>query len=475
MTNNNEGKKSVKDLKTLDITVDKIDYDQSSKRLSIDLEFFTFLGHYGKSTTLKTILKDLRKALENFGAAITIITVKDLWGVIVDDALKLKDIDFDQETPAEPVQKQEIIMEKQVKKKKIAPSKGKRRAAPLRPTPAPPPPGAPAPAPERIKMAKLKEEPAEMDEEVLLMEESEEEAMGFSDLLSESSPEVASSASIDMRKEAQEAPSMTPQRMMESAPPTPPPVPQDIMSAVSSTGETKRKRKTYEINMGLQYYSVMMEQKSYLFYVYFSHDELIIEDEEGKTVYKTSFTITTTKKEPPVFDLRIEGEGFEIHPLSGKVMVKKKSINPPVMIFSVMPVKQKKKEKKKKDKKGESRYLHIVIDFEGETVSHTILTITVQPKFFKLKLGPIQLNLSKVQAMIISIISMGITAISAIYSILTLDISSSSSGAFSGILPGAGSLLFLGMFLYTLLKKGVFPLKQQVSGLMNMDAASLMK
>ena len=57
----------------------------------------------------------------------------------------------------------------------------------------------------------------------------------------------------------------------------------------------------------------MMEQQSYLFYVYFSFKELIIKDEEGKTVYKTKFTIVTTKEEPPILDLRIEGEGFEVH------------------------------------------------------------------------------------------------------------------------------------------------------------------
>ena len=47
--------------------------------------------------------------------------------------------------------------------------------------------------------------------------------------------------------------------------------------------------------MGLQYYSVMMEQRSYLFYVYFSHKELKIVDEEGKTIYTTQVRIVTTK------------------------------------------------------------------------------------------------------------------------------------------------------------------------------------
>ncbi|MHA1678560.1 MAG: hypothetical protein ACTSW3_07260 [Promethearchaeota archaeon] len=39
--------------------------------------------------------------------------------------------------------------------------------------------------------------------------------------------------------------------------------------------------------------------------------------------------------------LRIDGEGFETHPVFGEVIVKKDSVNPPVMIFSIMPVKKK--------------------------------------------------------------------------------------------------------------------------------------
>jgi len=116
--------------------------------------------------------------------------------------------------------------------------------------------------------------------------------------------------------------------------------------------EEEPKPTTYNINMGFQYYSVMMEQKSYLFYVYFSHEELKIMDEEGKTIYKTTFTITTLKKEPPILDLRIEGEGFEVHPLTGKVEVKKDAVNPPVMIFSVLPIKLIKTKKKKRKKKS---------------------------------------------------------------------------------------------------------------------------
>jgi len=224
--------------------------------------------------------------------------------------------------------------------------------------------------------------------------------------------------------------------------------------------------KVYEINMGLQYYSVMMEQRSYLFYVYFSHEELKIVDEEGKTVYQTTIKIVTTKEEPPILDLRIEGEGFEVHPLSGKVEVKKDFVNPPVMIFSVLPIKSKKKKKKKE---SEKRFLNIYVDFEGKTVSHSILSIVVQPKHFHLDIGPFHFDLTKTQAMLISFISILITIGSVVYSLLTLDISGPTTDVITGIVPGIGSLLFLGTFLYTLIKEGIYPVQQQINSLLNFD------
>ena len=55
------------------------------------------------------------------------------------------------------------------------------------------------------------------------------------------------------------------------------------------------------------------------------------------------------------------------------------------MIFSVTAKKNKQKLPKKEKKKGITRYLHIKVDFEGKNVSHTVLAIKVQPKFFKLE------------------------------------------------------------------------------------------
>lgn len=233
----------------------------------------------------------------------------------------------------------------------------------------------------------------------------------------------------------------------------------------------------YDINMGLQYYAVIMEQNTYLFYVYFSHEELRIEDEEGKTVYKTTITITTTQETPPILNLRVQGDGFEVHPLSGNIEVKKDAVNPPIMIFSLLALKSKENKSKKEKKEGETRFLHVYVDFENKTVSHTVLSILVQPKFFKLKIGPINMSLSKTQAILISMLSILITVASAVYSITSMDLTSSSSGSgtLEGIIPGAGSLVFLVTFLATLLKKGVFPIKNKVSGLLDFNKSIMLK
>jgi len=248
----------------------------------------------------------------------------------------------------------------------------------------------------------------------------------------------------------------------------------DVPSSTSYTPQLI----TYDINLGMQYYSVMMERQSYLFYVYFSHKELKIEDEEGKVIYETTFTITTTKEEPPQFKVKIEGEGFKVDPLSGKVVVDKEQDGPSMMIFSIKPKKLKKKKLKEKDNE-ERRNLNIYVEFEKKIVSHTIISVIVQSKHFSLDLGPIHLNLSKHAAMSISFIPVLITAISAIYTILTFDPSSTSEPSFaigmlSGFIPGIGSMIFFAAFLIALLKKGIFPIKQKWSNFINFDNTSSM-
>jgi hypothetical protein len=141
-----------------------------------------------------------------------------------------------------------------------------------------------------------------------------------------------------------------------------------------------------------------------------------------------------------------------------------------LIIFSVY-VKKSKEKSKKEIKEGEKRHLHIYIDFEDKNVSHTIISVLVQPKHFSLDIGPLHISLSKFQAMMISFVPVLITVISTIYAISKIDFTGagSSSGALGGIIPGAGSVVFLLTFLYTLLKKGVFPLKHKVSGFLDFD------
>ncbi|MFX1494737.1 MAG: hypothetical protein ACFFBZ_10685, partial [Promethearchaeota archaeon] len=221
------------------------------------------------------------------------------------------------------------------------------------------------------------------------------------------------------------------------------------------------------------YYSVMMEQSSYLFYVYFSHKELKIVDEEGKTIFETTIRIETIKKEPPILDLRVEGEGFEVHPLYGKVEVKKDAVNPPVMIFSILPIKKKKKTKKEK-KEGERRYLHIYINYEEKTINHTILSIIVQPKHFRLDLGPIHLNISKRTAVVISFLSVVVAVASLVITLFSIDTNSSFVDFVSSFAPGLGSILFITIFLITLFKEGIYPLKEKISYFLNFDKAGVL-
>ncbi len=231
---------------------------------------------------------------------------------------------------------------------------------------------------------------------------------------------------------------------------------------------------TYDINMGLQYYSVMMEQSSYLFYVYLSHKELKIVDEDGKTVFETSFQIVTTKKEPPIVNLKVEGEGFEVHPLFGKVEIKKDAINPPVMIFSVLPVKKKDRTKKEK-KMGERRHLHVYIEFEENIINHSVLSIIVQPKHFRLDIGPFHLNISKKTAAVISLVSIIIAVASLIFTIVSFDPQSTFVNILGNFAPGLGSMIFIAIFLITLFKEGIYPLKEKISYFLNFDNTGLIK
>ena len=485
-------------IEKLEIPTSKMFYDKKSMRLSFNLPYFTFIGHYKKSTTFEEVLDEFYLALGE-----TKLERKDIY---IYDSLNEKKI-----KESEKIKKLSLLDEEErdskKEREKFADVLTEKKA------------------PELIDDGRLEEFKDKLDATEAQLKKAAElpgtmEDEDYDDrfrIVSEAEPiEYAKSKSkrsekggkkrkmgmmkesMPMVKSAQSlrgppttAPAAATAGASLSASPSPasPPKMKEEMERRDMEMEDMKleeegeeittgapKETTYDINMGLQYYATMMESKSYLFYVYFSHEELKIEDEEGKTVYKTTFQIVTTKAEPPQLDLRIEGIGFEIHPLSGVIEVKKDAINPPIMIFSILPTKSKKKRSKKEKKAGEKRFLNIYIDFEGKNVSHTILSILIQPKHFSLDLGPIHMNLSKGQAMIVSFIPILITVISTVYAMSQIDVSGgSSAGALGGAIPGAGSLVFLITFLYTLLRKGVFPMKQKVAGMLDFDKGSMMK
>jgi len=435
----------------LEIPVNKIFYSKDSKILSVEVLGFTFIGHYKKSTTIGDILDDIFKSLRDIQVERGNIYLLDAAHLHIPENTKLKNLKI----------REKVFIEEKKEEKK-----DKRKKA----------------SKERDTTTKDFGEPLEEEAEDMEMEDyfddreekpkAEEQKMRRAldedvSMLKSREKEVSKKEKADFAPPRPKTPSPPGAGPSAGAAPSTTSAPPLRLDELKTEAEEEPLPTRYDINMGFQYYSVMMEQQSYFFYVYLSFKELIIQDEEGKTVYKTRFTIVTTKEEPPILDLRIEGEGFEVHPLSGKVEVKKEFVNPPVMIFSILPTKSEKPKKKKKD--SEKRFLNVYIDFEGKTVSHSILSITVQPKHFHLDVGPFHFDLTKTQAMLISFISILITAISVAYSLLTLDISGPTTDIITGFVPGIGSLIFLGTFIYTILKEGIYPIQQQVNSLLNFD------
>ena len=141
------------------------------------------------------------------------------------------------------------------------------------------------------------------------------------------------------------------------------------------------------------------------------------------------------------------------------------------MIFSVLPIKSKEKKKKKE---SERRFLNIYIEFEDKVISHSVLSIIIQPKYFRLELGPIHLNLSKKAALIISFISILIAGVSLVYTLLSISPSSGLTDYLGGFAPGLGSIVFFAIFLFTLFKEGIYPLKEKISSFLNFDQAGVL-
>ncbi|MFW9969823.1 MAG: hypothetical protein ACFFDF_06455 [Candidatus Odinarchaeota archaeon] len=457
---------SLKNISYLEIPTNKIFYDKKTEVFSAEILNFMFVGTYKKSTRISKILDDIFISLKEIGINRNdIYIIEFVSNTKIPETMKLKSL--------------KLLTKKKVGKKEDK-SEKKQQFKDI----------------EKEEVFEVEEEEY-YDEDMAKLSSIADDVRNKEEIYEEEKTlkrdEMERSESRRMReapkakKKERALPSPVPPGagappVRAPAPAAPSPPSDEVLGFISPPSEPtiapsleppkEPAPKVYEINMGLQYYSVMMQQRSYLFYVYFSHKELKIVDEEGKTVYETTFTIITTKEEPPVLDLKIEGEGFEVHPIFGKVIVKKDAVNPPVMIFSIMPLKSK--DEKKKKKESERRFLNVYIEFEDKVISHTILSIIVQPKFFQLKLGPIHLNLSKKAATVISFISIIIAGISLVYTILSIDPSSTFTDLLSGFAPGLGSIVFIVIFLITLFKEGIYPLKEKISAFLNFDQAGVL-
>ena len=467
-------------IQELKIPTNKLFYNKKTEVLSVYIMDLVFIGNYKKNTILSKILDD----------------IYDSFGQISLKRENLSFVEFVTLTPiAEKtkISKLALISKREAEKPDIQKKKdlgGKRDDLSSEIAREKKKPSAP------VKSAKRKAKKEVFDEESMYYKEEEsiekevhyEETADFDDDFGEPEETRRRGKAMDyMPPPAPRAPSAPgggpPKASPASSAPPPKPAAEATLSSIISEPDLfkkdvkseEAKPSVYEINMGLQYYSVMMEKTSYLFYIYLSHKELKIMDEEGKTIFETSFVIKTTKKEPPVLNIKVEGEGFEVHPLFGKVEVKKDAINPPVMIFSVLPMKKKEKRTKKEKKESERRHLHVYVEFEEKTINHSILSIIVQPKTFHVDIGPFHLDVSKKTAMIVSFASIIIAVASLMFTLFSIDSSSTAVDVVTNFAPGLGSIIFIGLFLYTLFKEGISPLKQKISYFLNFDKGGIIQ
>jgi hypothetical protein len=58
--------------------------------------------------------------------------------------------------------------------------------------------------------------------------------------------------------------------------------------------------------------------------------------------------------------------------------------------------------------------------------------------------------------------------------LLSIDPSSTFIDLISNFAPGLGSIVFIAIFLITLFKEGIYPLKEKISGLLNFDQAGVL-
>ncbi len=539
-------------LRSLEIPLNKVQYDKDDKRLSIDMGDCTFVSHYKPSAKICLVLDDVYNTLGEVKVArndlcfIDPVTVKP-----IPETMKIKDLKLQEEEDKKGIEKKkkaeeieqslksvdELIhqdkisqavkklksisqtassyqltdLSKRIEEKlkecynieetKSVESKAKSQEKAKK--------SSRTNAPKPQKKAKMDEGASfgavAKDQSVMYSRESDERKSWSTASELSSKPSIPSSPSppmgapadyssppmsrsrdfdkVEMRKEAarpimmkeeEAAPSEMKEEAEEAAPSDEMMLEDkkvsidDLDTGSASMNGPVKPAQSYNINMGLQYYTVMMEKQSYLFYVYLSHKELRIADEEGKTVYKTSFTIVTTKEEPPHLEIKVNGEGFEVHPYKGEVIVGKQDVNPPVMIFSVLATKSKTKRTKEEKKVGQKRFLHVYVDFEGNTVSHTILSIIIQPKHYHVDVGPLHMDISKKAAAMASILSILISIGSFVYSAFNLGKDISATSTLGGLIPGFASLSFI-IGLFVSLVRGVYPIKEKFSALLNMN------
>jgi len=124
---------------------------------------------------------------------------------------------------------------------------------------------------------------------------------------------------------------------------------------------------------------------------------------------------------------------------------------------------------------GERRYLHVYIEFEENIINHSVLSIIVQPKHFRLDIGPFHLNISKKAAVVISFLSVLVAVASLVYTLFSLDPTSTAVDIMGNFAPGLGSIVFIAIFLITLFKEGIYPLKEKISYFLNFDNTGLIK
>ncbi|MFX1490543.1 MAG: hypothetical protein ACFFBI_15435, partial [Promethearchaeota archaeon] len=268
---------SLKSLLSLEIPTNRMSYDKKTDVLSIQILDFMFVGTYKKSVRISKILDDIHASLREYQVERNEIYIVDfVTSNKIAETRKLKHLKLSKKE--KPKKKEKEPLDKRGPMKKEKKEKFEE-------------------AEEEYYEEELRSFASDTDdtyrEEVLFKEEK---------ALAKDEREVEIYKEKDVAKSKRRAmapPSEAPKP--SSAPPAPPDsedlgglrAPPPISPASTATAPEEPQPIVYEINMGLQYYSVMMEQRSYLFYVYFSHKELKIVDEEGKTIYETTITIVT--------------------------------------------------------------------------------------------------------------------------------------------------------------------------------------